>query len=367
MIEFYILLLLIIISISQSAGLGDDDVGKQDYPIRNTTLVEKEPENGCRVTAILPGNGGKAMPSNLPCIFPFKYRGKEYRSCTTDYEMLGRAWCSVAVDADGHHISGQRLYGYCNYVEGCGHRLTLREEKRIFTEKHTRYSTMRGTLEELTKNGHSYFRFPYTDAKQTTSGGCMAKASELCTEEYGDGNFNYRFEEACYNFKHNNDCYDPPGTRGLNISYSRKYNCRGTVEFVPTSDKLYHGLLCHFFCPVLPPDQVLGGADKITPGNLMPDEENELGLPAAGVLEGIKNDDLNTVRIEEVVDEMKLNITSSVLEVFKKNVNKRKRLCYSDIALMRDLEEVMEEIKWNITNAVLEVLKKMMNPERTAV
>jgi len=377
----------------------DDDVGKQgkivrddsrkqddSYRLRSTTLVEKEPENiPCRVAVISAGNSGGVMPSNQPCIFPFKYRGKEYRSCTTDYETLGRPWCSVAVDADGHHISGQRLYGYCNYVEGCGHRLTLREEKVIFTEKQTRYSTIGGTLEELTKNGQAYFRFPYTGAKQATSGGCLAKASELCTEEYGDDNFNYRFEKACYNFKLNNDCYDPPGTRGLNISYSRKYNCRGTVEFVPTSDKLYHGLLCHLFCPVLPPDQVLGGADKIPPGNLMPDEENE--LPAAGVLEGIKND-LNTVRIEEVVDEMNLNITSSVLKVFEKNLDKRKRVCnfmnssiintdkvnegepssfHSDVALMRDLEEVIEQMKWNITNAVLEVFKKMMNSEKTVV
>jgi len=52
-----------------------------------------------------------------PCIFPFKYNGVEYTSCTwassekTDY----KPWCSTRVDSSGNHISGH--WGNCE--SGC--------------------------------------------------------------------------------------------------------------------------------------------------------------------------------------------------------------------------------------------------------
>merc|ERR1712058_136437 len=37
--------------------------------------------------------------TNLPCIFPFKYQGVTYNSCTT--ASLGTPWCSTATYGDG--------------------------------------------------------------------------------------------------------------------------------------------------------------------------------------------------------------------------------------------------------------------------
>jgi len=54
-----------------------------------------------------------------PCIFPFKYNGVEYTSCTwassekTDY----KPWCSTRVDSSGNHISGN--WGNCESGSGC--------------------------------------------------------------------------------------------------------------------------------------------------------------------------------------------------------------------------------------------------------
>jgi len=49
--------------------------------------------------------------SNKQCIFPFTHGGVVYNECTTT--GLGQSWCSVAVYANGTHISGQGLYGLC--------------------------------------------------------------------------------------------------------------------------------------------------------------------------------------------------------------------------------------------------------------
>ena len=55
-----------------------------------------------------PGNG-------LPCVFPFKYRGKTYSTCTKDHTNIQKKpWCSTKVDERGKHISGQRNWGNCD-------------------------------------------------------------------------------------------------------------------------------------------------------------------------------------------------------------------------------------------------------------
>ena len=46
--------------------------------------------------------------SKIPCIFPFKWNGKEYRSCV--FKKDG-SWCSTMVDDEGNHI--QKYWGKC--------------------------------------------------------------------------------------------------------------------------------------------------------------------------------------------------------------------------------------------------------------
>jgi len=46
---------------------------------------------------------------NRPCVFPFRYNGKTYSTCTDI--TIGRYWCSTATRSDGTHITGR--YGLC--------------------------------------------------------------------------------------------------------------------------------------------------------------------------------------------------------------------------------------------------------------
>ena len=51
-----------------------------------------------------------------PCIFPFKFQGKEYNTCTKDGGAdVHEWWCATVVDDKGEHISGQ--WGKCS--KGC--------------------------------------------------------------------------------------------------------------------------------------------------------------------------------------------------------------------------------------------------------
>ena len=49
---------------------------------------------------------------NKPCIFPFKYKGKFYASCTKADTTNGKAWCATEVDDSGTVID--QKWGDCN-------------------------------------------------------------------------------------------------------------------------------------------------------------------------------------------------------------------------------------------------------------
>jgi len=68
-------------------------------------VEETQPQDNPRCISV----GGPSP--NKRCIFPFTHAGVVYNECTT--AGLGQAWCSVAVHANGTHISGQGLYGLC--------------------------------------------------------------------------------------------------------------------------------------------------------------------------------------------------------------------------------------------------------------
>jgi len=61
-----------------------------------------------------------AIPVDNPaeeCIFPFKYKGETYNSCTTFDSENDKPWCAYEVDKDGVVINGK--WGDCE-GEGCG-------------------------------------------------------------------------------------------------------------------------------------------------------------------------------------------------------------------------------------------------------
>jgi hypothetical protein len=56
---------------------------------------------GPRVTT-----SGGTVGQVTPCEFPFKFRGREYTDCTTDYDSDGKEWCSVTYE-------WEQRWGYC--------------------------------------------------------------------------------------------------------------------------------------------------------------------------------------------------------------------------------------------------------------
>ena len=52
----------------------------------------------------------------LPCIFPFKYNGGVYNTCTNEMKHVTNnlPWCSTKIDETGYHIGGEGNWGNCD-------------------------------------------------------------------------------------------------------------------------------------------------------------------------------------------------------------------------------------------------------------
>jgi len=50
---------------------------------------------------------------NVPCVFPFTYRGIKYTGCTRVSDKAGKRWCATNVDENGFYINNSKQYGYC--------------------------------------------------------------------------------------------------------------------------------------------------------------------------------------------------------------------------------------------------------------
>ena len=50
---------------------------------------------------------------NKPCIFPFKFDGITWNTCTNVDDPSAPFWCSTKVDDEGNHIGGQGNWGNC--------------------------------------------------------------------------------------------------------------------------------------------------------------------------------------------------------------------------------------------------------------
>ena len=66
----------------------------------------------CPIDCLAVGGPG----DGLPCVFPFKFHGKTYSSCTNKVKHLTNnlPWCSTKVDKRGKHISGKGHWGNCD-------------------------------------------------------------------------------------------------------------------------------------------------------------------------------------------------------------------------------------------------------------
>jgi len=51
--------------------------------------------------------------TNMPCIFPFKFRNITYEGCITDDYDFKQPWCSTKVDMTGAHIGRKGHWGNC--------------------------------------------------------------------------------------------------------------------------------------------------------------------------------------------------------------------------------------------------------------
>ena len=49
------------------------------------------------------------------CVFPFRYKGKKYSTCTTFDSENGKAWCATKIDSNGNVVTGK--WGDC--LQGC--------------------------------------------------------------------------------------------------------------------------------------------------------------------------------------------------------------------------------------------------------
>ena len=98
-----IILLLPILISAQDESLVDysgeyevyDDYEDEDFEIRRFSSRRQ-----CLTTNDSPS-------SNVPCSFPFKFKGKLRRGCITVDDPDGRFWCSTKTDDNFNHIGGK--------------------------------------------------------------------------------------------------------------------------------------------------------------------------------------------------------------------------------------------------------------------
>lgn len=53
------------------------------------------------------------VEAQVPCVFPFTYKGTTYDKCTAVDHEEGLEWCSTQVDSEGGHVTGSGRWGVC--------------------------------------------------------------------------------------------------------------------------------------------------------------------------------------------------------------------------------------------------------------
>lgn len=65
----------------------------------------------CHIPSCFKPSTTCSTTKGVKCVFPFKYKGKTYTTCTSAYHY-GKPWCSTTTKADGSYIKGK--WGNCN-------------------------------------------------------------------------------------------------------------------------------------------------------------------------------------------------------------------------------------------------------------
>merc|ERR1712048_402291 len=97
--------------------------------------------------------------SGQACVFPFRYNGVVYTSCTT--EGQAQPWCATSVDTAGDFQDGQ--YGFC--PSSCPYTGTTTTTSTTTTTTTTASTTTSGTTTTTTTTSPP----PTTSTTSTTS------------------------------------------------------------------------------------------------------------------------------------------------------------------------------------------------------
>merc|ERR1712013_601588 len=86
-----------------------DECSSSSTTTSTTTTTTSAPAGSCTTV------GGPAQGS--PCVFPFNFADTTYTSCTAwiyGGQPEGTTWCSTKVDASGNHVNNEGNYGFCS-------------------------------------------------------------------------------------------------------------------------------------------------------------------------------------------------------------------------------------------------------------
>ena len=130
--------------------------------------------------------------NNQPCVFPFKYDGREFHVCTRHKSVNGKAWCASGVDRDGNAQCRKR--GDC-------------EDCSISNSSSDCFPYSQATCQE---GGRSTGIFCLNE-----NGDITCKEDDDCPEDYNDGQAKSVFSYTCYT----------DSDYGYGNDYARKNTC----------------------------------------------------------------------------------------------------------------------------------------------
>ncbi|XP_036406370.1 protein sel-1 homolog 1-like isoform X2 [Megalops cyprinoides] len=103
---------------SDTSAATEGRAGEEDLPSQPAPKQEKPKEVPVAI-------GGTA--AGEPCLFPFRFLGKEYSECTTEGRGDGRLWCATTYDYDH-----DKKWGFCETEEQAEQRHRAEEAEELY-------------------------------------------------------------------------------------------------------------------------------------------------------------------------------------------------------------------------------------------